>query len=42
MKTVTTYALEARVNEDRSSFDVAWKTAFPDHAIHTVTCAPQE
>ena len=42
MKTVTTYALEARVDEDRSTFDAVWKTAFPDHAIHTVTCAPQE
>ena len=42
MKTVTTYTLEARVDEDRSTFDVAWKTAFPDHAIQTVACAPQE
>ena len=42
MKTVTAYAVEARVDEDRSTFDRAWKSAFPEHAIHTVACTPRE
>ena len=39
MGTVTEYAVGARAAIDRSGFDDAWKTAFPDVAIQYVDCA---
>ncbi len=39
MKAVSEYVIEASLGEDRSAFDEAWKTAFPEQAIRTIDCA---
>ena len=39
MKAVSEYVIEASLGEDRSAFDEAWKTAFPEQAIRTIVCA---
>lgn len=42
MRSVMTYAVEARVDEDRSALDDAWTAAYPNHAIRSVACASPE
>ena len=39
MKAVSEFVIEASLGEDRSSFDDAWETAFPEQAVHTFNCA---
>ncbi len=39
MKAVSAHVIEAGVEGDRSAFDEAWKTAFPEQAIRTIVCA---
>ena len=39
MKAVSVHMIEAGVEGDRSAFDEAWKTAFPEQAIRTIDCA---
>ena len=39
MRTVTEYSVEARAGGDRSAFDDAWKTAFPEQPMRTIDCA---
>ena len=38
-RTATEFAVEARSGGDRSAFDDAWKTAFPEQPIRTIDCA---
>ena len=39
MRTDTEYAVEARSGGDRSAFDDAWKTAFPEQPLRSIDCA---
>ena len=39
MKAVNVHVIVAGVEGDRSAFDDAWKTAFPEQAIRTIDCA---
>ena len=39
MKAVSAHVIEAGVEGDRSAFDEAWKTTFPEQAIRTIDCA---
>ena len=39
MKAVSVHMIEAGVEGDRSAFDEAWKTAFPEQVIRTIVCA---
>ncbi len=41
MKAVNVHVIEAGLEGDRSAFDEAWKTAFPEQAIRTIDCAGQ-
>ena len=39
MKAVSAHVIEASVEGDPSALVDAWKTAFPEQAIHTIDCA---
>ena len=42
MKAVSAHVIEAGVEGDRSAFDDAWKTTFPEQAIRIIDCAARD